>query len=294
MKPRHVLSGFLFRKSIDVAIDQTYSDAINEHVTRETAMLDTTIDSVEYIHLSAEYNMQHRQGIGLIAPFDFALDDECWKWMPEGYSLYVARTEFNNHTTVDEQLAQNVSDASVVVPAIRSLIMAEPSVVAYACTSGSFVNGNAGEYLMRESMASAGALHPVTTSGALLDALAKLGVKSLAVATPYDQVLTERLVNFLAAAGVKVTRAGYLASERDIMHIDYDTVRKMAHMINDDQSDALFFSCTNLRTFDVIEELERELGKPVLSANQVTMWATLINASLPLPKVPHKLFSASV
>ena len=40
-------------------------------------------------------------------------------------------------------------------------------------------------------------------------------------------------------------------------------------------ADALFISCTNLPTYDVIPQLEAELRVPVISANQVTMWAAL-------------------
>ncbi len=40
-------------------------------------------------------------------------------------------------------------------------------------------------------------------------------------------------------------------------------------------ADALFLSCTNLPTFGLLGELERRFGMPVLSANQVTMWAAM-------------------
>ena len=40
-------------------------------------------------------------------------------------------------------------------------------------------------------------------------------------------------------------------------------------------AEAIFVSCTNLATYDVIAPLEAELGKPVITANQVTMWAML-------------------
>ena len=44
--------------------------------------------------------------------------------------------------------------------------------------------------------------------------------------------------------------------------------------------DAVFVSCTNLSTYDVIAPLEAELGRPVLTANQVTMWAALVEAGV--------------
>lgn len=74
------------------------------------------------------------------------------------------------------------------------------------------------------------------------------------------------------------------------MHIAYDAVRQMAELVDHPGAEAIFFSCTNLRTFDVIEELEQKLDKPVLSANQVTMWAALKTAGLTLPILSQWLF----
>lgn len=249
--------------------------------------------ATEFVTLPFEYVTERRKGIGLVAPFDFALDDECWRWLPAAVPLYVTRTARLESTAVTKELAEGVSDAAAVVPAIRSLISAEPASVAYACTSGSFVGGIEGEKRLRATMQDAGAPKAVTTSGALLEAIGVLGIKKIAIATPYNEELTQALADFLETAGVRVVRAGYLNSEQDIMHIGYDSVRAMAAVVDDPEAEAIFFSCTNLRTFDIIQELEQALGKPVLSANQVTMWAALKAAGLPMPTVSQQLFLRS-
>nr|WP_257908400.1 hypothetical protein [Janibacter limosus] len=51
---------------------------------------------------------------------------------------------------------------------------------------------------------------------------------------------------------------------------------------DDPASEALFVSCTNLPTYDIIDPLERDLGKPVLTANQLTVWACLARMGLPM------------
>jgi maleate isomerase len=183
-----------------------------------------------------------------------------------------------------------VGGAGAVIPPAQSLISAQPASIAYACTSGSFVNGVEGEAdLCKVIYNTTGAL-AATTSGALLAALRQLNITRLAIATPYNAELTRALVAFLDTAGIEVIQAGYLDSEHDIMHIDYDSVRRMADSIDCDQAQALFFSCTNLRTYDVIEELERRHNKPVLSANQVTIWAALKAGGLPMPANNQRLF----
>lgn len=47
-------------------------------------------------------------------------------------------------------------------------------------------------------------------------------------------------------------------------------------------SQAIFVSCTNLRTYDIVAPLEQMLGKPILTANQLTMWACLGRMELPM------------
>lgn len=246
--------------------------------------------SVEFVQLPFEYETKRRKGIGLVAPFDFALDDECWRWLPKDVSLYVTRTARLENTAVTAELAEAVGDTKAVMPCVASLISSEPSSVAYACTSGSFVGGLAGETLLRKAMQQAGAKEAVTTSGALLQALKYLGLKKIAIATPYNEDLTRLLAEFLEAAGITVVKAGYLNSEQDIMHIGYDAVRNMAGIVDHPDAEAVFFSCTNLRTFDIITESEQKLGKAVLSANQVTIWAALQAAGIETPKIPQQLF----
>ena len=55
----------------------------------------------------------------------------------------------------------------------------------------------------------------------------------------------------------------------------HDVTAQLVRETDTDDAQAVFISCTNLPTYDVIADLEHELGKPVLTANQVTMWHSL-------------------
>jgi maleate isomerase len=213
-------------------------------------------------------------GIGIVAPFDLALDRELWRWTPEPVSLYVTRTAHLD-VPVSMGMAEALGDADALAAACREVSTAAPGVTAYLCTSASFVGGLEGEARLRAAMKRGGARRALTTSGAMLEALAALGVRRVAVATPYDATLTDRLVAFLEEAGVATTGVGYLGMEADIWHVEARSVRELALAVPREGADALFLSCTNLPTYDVIPALETELGLPVLSANLVTMWAAL-------------------
>jgi maleate isomerase len=222
---------------------------------------------------------QPQRGVGVVAPFDFALDRELWRWVPDGISLHLTRTPFVP-VEVSLDLARLVSEHQTLREAVRALIAVAPEVVAYACTSGSFVDGLAGERAMCEAMSRAGetesgTLPSVTTSGALLEALGELGARRVAVVTPYTESVTQSLEEYLAQAGIVITGREFLGLTRHIWKVPYRDVVDMARRAVVGAADCLFISCTNLPTYDVIPQLEAELRMPVLSANQVTMWSAL-------------------
>jgi maleate isomerase len=228
-------------------------------------------------------------GIGIVAPFDLALDREYWRWAPDQVWLYVTRTPFVDQP-VGVSLAEALSDEAVVAQATRDLRIPDPAVTVYACTSGSFVHGLVGEERLRRAMEAAGARRAITTSGALLEALDALGAHRVGVGTPYDAAATAKLADFLAEAGYEVRTTAYLGLTSDIFRVSNETVRRLATTADDAAADVVFLSCTNLWTFDVLAELEQRLHKPVLSANQVTMWAALRAAGVWPEHVDQHLF----
>lgn len=221
-----------------------------------------------------------QRGIGVIAPFDLALERELWRWAPLEVSFHLARTPFEP-VPVSLEMAQRVSDVGALQSATRELLGVDPEVVAYLCSSGSFIHGRDGEVALGDAIRAAGAPDAVTSSGALAEAVTALGLHRISVITPYDQPLTDRLVDFLGELGVEVVVAQHLGLGGGIWRVNYRTVAELVCAADDPASEALFVSCTNLPTYDIIDPLERDLGKPVLTANQLTVWACLARMGLP-------------
>jgi maleate isomerase len=222
-----------------------------------------------------------QRGIGVIAPFDLALERELWRWVPMEVSLHLARTPYEP-VPVSLEMAHLVSNSQHLAAATRDVLHVEPEVVAYLCTSGSFVGGVEAERKLRKVICDAGAPESVTTSGALAEALQRLDVRKVSVLTPYDADLTGKLHDFLAELGVDTVSSDHLGLGGGIWKVSYRTIAE--HILNADHPDAeaMFVSCTNLPTFDLIDPLEEVLGKPILTANQLTMWACLTRMGLPI------------
>lgn len=222
-----------------------------------------------------------QRGIGIIAPFDLALERELWRWAPLDVSLHLARTPYEE-ISVSLTMAELVSQPHLVQSATRDVLGVHPEVVAYLCTSGSFIHGVAGEAELRQAILDAGAADAVTTSGALAEAIRELQLSKISVITPYDAALTDRLITFLGELDVTVTRSKYLGLGGGIWRVNYRTVAELILQAEDPEAEAVFVACTNLPTYDIIAPLERRLGKPVLTANQLTVWACLGRMGLPM------------
>lgn len=233
-----------------------------------------------------------QRGIGIIAPFDLALERELWRWVPMEASLHLARTPYEP-VPVSLRMAELVSNSQHVATATRDVLHVEPEVVAYLCSSGSFVNGVAAERELRQVILDAGAPEAVTTSGALAEVLERLGLTEIAVLTPYDADLTGKLHDFLDELGVQTVSSDHLGLGGGIWRVAYRTIAEHILRADHAEAQAIFVSCTNLPTFDLIDPLESMLGKPVLTANQLTMWACLSRMNLPVvgPGMWHKDFA---
>jgi maleate isomerase len=220
--------------------------------------------------------------IGVIVPFDFGLDWEYWGYLPEGVSLYFTRTPHLRHP-VGLELARDVGKPVMVKRMTKTLLALDPAVVVYACASGSFVRGVHGEEELRAAILEAGAHKAVSSSGAMLEALRALGAERIAIATPYTKSLSLRLAAFLHQAGFEVASLVYLGLKTGIVNVSRSTVANLIRGAARSDADAVFVSCTGLRTLGIVAELEEEIGLPILQSNQVTLWQALKDAqALPL------------
>jgi maleate isomerase len=125
-------------------------------------------------------------------------------------------------------------------------------------------------------MQASGIRRPWTTSGAVVKALTALHARTVVIIHPYAADVADRLAVFLADAGIDVvagTRIDVPVTEVD--SIDATSLTDLVLGTDLTYADAVFISCTNVPTYDVIAPLELQLGIPVVTANQAGMWATL-------------------
>lgn len=125
----------------------------------------------------------------------------------------------------------------------------------------------------------------LTTSSAVVSAFTELGIEKVSVATPYPEWINNRLSSFLEDSGFEIVTIEGLKIEKrgGAGELAVSTAYRQGKSVDKPTADCLFISSTNWRTIDVIESLERDIGKPVVTSNQATFWAMLKTAKVSEP-----------
>lgn len=168
--------------------------------------------------------------------------------------------------------------AAELEQAARLVGAAPIDVLCFGGTSASFLHGTAYDRALIAKLASWVPGPKITTaSTASLAALAEVKAGAVALATPYVPAVHERAIRFLEENGHKVLRHANLGIDDDHALAEVPLEKVFEHVKSVDHPDAtaIFISCTNFRTAGVIEALEQELGKPVISAVQASFWHCL-------------------
>jgi len=158
-----------------------------------------------------------------------------------------------------------------------------PDAVMWACTSGSFVFGWDGARTQVGEVAARLERPASSTSIAFAHAIRALGVRRVAIAATYPRNVVDRFVDFLTADGVEVlasTSADIITAE-EVGTLGRDGVLGLLASVDHDGAEAVLMPDTALHTVGWLDDLERAAGKPVLTANQVTVWEGLRLAGAP-------------
>ncbi len=213
--------------------------------------------------------------IGMIYPDHAAEDEYPTAATLLGVELPVAHIYGTDLHAVPELLDLGSPDR--LAEGAAQLARHSPDVVMWACTSGSFVYGPKGAQDQIDQLASAAGVPTSSTSAAFAAALSHLGAARVAIAASYPQDVADLFVDYLASAGTTVVAMGSsgIDTAAEVGTLTPDEVITLALAADHPDADALLVPDTAMHTLAVVPALEERLGKPVLTANQVTIWQGL-------------------
>tara|TARA_R110002049_G_scaffold44333_6_gene130177 strand:+ start:35574 stop:36371 length:798 start_codon:yes stop_codon:yes gene_type:complete len=230
------------------------------------AALSETLDC----RLSAPSDARARLGAVLLST-DLTFEGDAARLIDkEQASLHVARIAFENPIT-QGRLRAIVPDlartAGLLVPGVQL------SAVAFCCTSAAVAIGN--PTVRRAISDGLPGVPVITPASAAIAGFAALGLHRVAMITPYLADTAAPLASYFEEKGLNVIRNGAfgLEDDRDMARVDADSMINAAIALDTPQVDAFFLSCTAMRGVDVIDRIEAQLGKPVVTSNQALCWA---------------------
>jgi len=212
--------------------------------------------------------------IGLVAvATDHAVESDLRRFLPaERAAVYVTRVRLPDRY----DLASLRATADELAAAAALLVPGSPlDVLAYGCTSATVAIGEAEVFArLRRDRSAIPCTTPIT---AAMAAFACLGAARVALLTPYPQAVHEAIADFLSGRGIAVRDQSYLGIDSDaaISRVTAAELFEAVRRLDLTSADAIFLSCTSLRTAAVIDALEAETGRPVIASNQALAWHCL-------------------
>ncbi|MDX2482121.1 MAG: Asp/Glu racemase [Pseudodonghicola sp.] len=221
-----------------------------------------------------------RPTLGLVAlQVDERIEADFRELLPNSVDLMVTRIPSGRDVTPQTlaQMEDELPQASALFPGAVAF-----DVIGYGCTSGAAQIGP--DRVASGLRKGARCTHVSEPVSALVAACRALGLRRLALLSPYVDTVSERLRAVLSHNGIETPIFGSFneAEEARVARITPGSVARAARaLIPVAPVDALFISCTNLNTLPVLAALERESGLPALSSNLVLAWHMLRVSGIP-------------
>jgi maleate isomerase len=222
--------------------------------------------------------MSSRKRIGLMVPStNTTCEADFQMVMPRGITIHGQRLWLTNEGTGDDVF--NRMNAEIEAGA-RYLATAKVDVIVYGCTTGSFFKGPGWDQEMCGVIQHAAGIPAVATSPSVVEALHAVGARRISVATPYPDWNNEKLRAYLEAHGFQVLNVegeprAAASGNQGINDQSPESVVEFASRVCRPEADALLCSCTAWRSVEAVAAIEARVGKPVVTSNQSTIWASL-------------------
>jgi len=208
--------------------------------------------------------------IALMVPINnTTMATELVGWMPSGTECQTLKIPRGQGLLTRETIPAYKAQAL----ALAQTLVGQPiQALAYGCTAASFLSGAQGDAALCAELTQLVGKPVVTTASAMVNALQAQGAQRIGLVTPYHDEVNDQLKRFLSDGGIDVASFDSLRAPNveALGRITSGEVAQMARQVMTDGCDAMFIACSQLPTFDILQGLSAEFGRPVLSSIQAT------------------------
>ncbi|HHY48010.1 MAG TPA: Asp/Glu racemase [Firmicutes bacterium] len=190
---------------------------------------------------------------------------------PDGVLVLETRIDMEPRVELDV-----ISQLSLQLPQAANLLsQAKVDAIAIACTAGTISGGPGHDKReIAEMEAKSNGIPCTTVATACHNAMKFMGIKRIVLASPYVPPINEDFRVYFNATGFEVLNIECLAitNSYELASVPPYKVYNLGKRALVDGADAIFIPCTTFPAIDVIEDLEKDTGKPVITSNQALAW----------------------
>ena len=221
-------------------------------------------------HLSSNENRPPPMGL-IVLQVDETIEGEFREaFRTSKNQIFVTRIPSGLEVTAKTltSMEQHISASAKLLPKSR-----EFSVIGYGCTSASAIIGSEKiSDLIKSGCSTRAVTNPLL---AATEYAKYLGVTKLALLSPYIEEVNTPLRKAFEIKGLSTETFGTFGEgqEEKVARISESSTIEAAITLGQDPStEAVFISCTNLRTFNCLDKIAKKIDKPVFSSNQSLAW----------------------
>jgi maleate cis-trans isomerase len=217
----------------------------------------------------------------LVPPGNPTTEPEVIRLAPAGTTVHFTRMVAGGRPGAhDGQEERNRQQIEHMDDCAALLALVKPAVMVMAHTATSYTLGKEGEVELVKRIERATGIQFITAFGSVLEALGRLKAKRVALATPYSREWTLRGKAHLEAHGIDVVGWGHLDDVSNIYDETPERAYELAARVDVPEAQAVFLSGVGMPTIEVLERLEKGLGKPVISSCSAMMCNALRTAGV--------------
>jgi maleate cis-trans isomerase len=218
-----------------------------------------------------------RAKLGFLVPAGTpTVEREMVQIAPKGVSCHfsrmVGRGADGTLKNIEDRLISQIEHMQESTELLASV---KPDVIMIAHTATSYRLGKDGERELSARMEKVTGIPFTSTFRSVVVALETLGIKKVALGTPYDESLTRRAKANLESYGFEVLTADWLRDVRSIFDETDERVYGLGRKVDTGAAQAVFLSGVGMPTLGVLQALEDDLDKPVISSASASMWNAL-------------------
>jgi maleate isomerase len=220
----------------------------------------------------------------LVPPGNPTVETEMIELAPKGVSVHFQRMVARGAPGApDGQTERNQMMLDHIDDSIEMLALVKADVIVLAHTASSYHLGREREADLLGRLSAASGTRVTTAFASVAAALQRLGVKRLALGAPYARETMLQGKAHLEAHGFEVVSFDNLPDVTNIYDETAERAYRLARSIDSAAAQAVFLTGTGLPTLPVLQALEEDLRKPVISSASAMMWHALRLAGVRQP-----------